>query len=135
MAEWKQIGKEAALAIHDEVLAGHGGMAGLREEGLLESALAAPQATMFGKPMFEDPVEIAVAYLFYLCKNHPFLDGNKRAALATALVFLAENEIFDPEKNRPLPVDAWESLVLDVASGRLTREETKNRFRGLWKRE
>jgi death-on-curing protein len=131
MAEWKHLGKAAALAIHEEVMAAHGGMVGLRDEGLLESALAAPQATMFGQAMMADPVEIAAAYLFYLCKNHPFLDGNKRTALATALVFLVENKVFGHEANSPLPVDPWEGLVLDVASGQLTREETTSRLREL----
>ena len=77
---------EAVKAIHAEVLAAHGGGAGLREEALLESAVAAPQATMAGEPLFADPLEIAAAYLFYLCRNHPFVDGNKRTALATCLV-------------------------------------------------
>ena len=71
----------AVKVIHAEVLAAHGGSAGLRDEALLESAVAAPQATMMGKPMFTEPLEIAAAYLFYLCRNHPFVDGNKRTAL------------------------------------------------------
>ncbi|NBS80189.1 Fic family protein, partial [bacterium] len=69
---------EAVKAIHREVLQAHGGSAGIRDEGLLDSAVAAPQATMMGKPMFKEPVEVAAAYLFYLCRNHPFIDGNKR---------------------------------------------------------
>ena len=77
----------AVKAIHAEVLAAHGGMEGLREEALLESAVAAPQATMFGKPLLAEPIDVAAAYLFYLCSNHPFMDGNKRVALATCLVF------------------------------------------------
>ncbi len=85
-------------AIHAEVLAAHGGGAGLREEALLESAVAAPQATMMGEPLFTHPVEIAAAYLFYLCRNHPFVDGNKRTALATCLVFLSENDLLPDEK-------------------------------------
>src|SRR5262245_62713994 len=106
---------EGVKAIHTEVLAAHGGSDGLREESLLESAVAAPQATMLGKPLFRDPVEIAAGYLFYLCRNHPFVDGNKRTALATCLVFLSENELLPAEK---LDTDAWEALTLDVASGR-----------------
>ena len=92
---------EAVKAIHAEVLAAHGGGAGLREEALLESAVAAPQATMMGEPMFTDPVEIAAAYLFYLCRNHPFVDGNKRTALATCLVFLSENNLLSDETLDP----------------------------------
>ncbi len=116
----------AVKAIHAEVLAAHGGGAGLREESLLESAIAAPQATMMGNPLFTDPVEIAGAYLFYLCRNHPFVDGNKRTALATCLVFLSENGLL-PEEN--LDIDAWEALTLDVAASRLDREQTARRLR------
>ena len=119
---------EAVKAIHAEVLSAHGGGAGLREEALLESAVAAPQATMMGEPLFTEPVEIAAAYLFYLCRNHPFVDGNKRTALATCLVFLSENELLPDEK---LDLEAWEALTLDVAASRLDREQTTKRLRKL----
>ena len=55
---------DAVKAIHEEVLRAHGGSSGIRDENLLESALAAPRATMMGKPMIEDPIEVAAAYLF-----------------------------------------------------------------------
>ena len=116
----------AVKAIHAEVLAAHGGAAGIRSEGLLESAVAAPQATMMGEPLLADPVEIAAAYLFYLCRNHPFVDGNKRVALATCLVFLSENDLLPSEH---LDVDAWEALMLDVAASRLDRSRTTGRVR------
>ena len=119
---------EAVKAIHAEVLAAHGGLEGLREAALLESAVAAPQATMMGEPLFTDPIEIAAAYLFYLCRNHAFMDGNKRTALATCLVFLSENELLPVEK---LNVDEWEALTLDVATSRLDREQTTSRLRKL----
>lgn len=122
---------EAVKAIHAEVLTAHGGSTGLREEALLESAVAAPQATMAGEPLFTDPVEIAAAYLFYLCRNHPFVDGNKRTALATCLVFLSENDLLPDEK---LDVAAWELLILDVADGRLDREHTTRRLQKLLQR-
>ena len=116
---------EAVKAIHREVLQAHGGSAGIRDEGLLDSAVAAPQATMMGKPMFKEPVEVAAAYLFYLCRNHPFIDGNKRKALATCLVFLSENGLLKQER---LDTDIWEQLVLDVAASRIDREETTRRL-------
>ena len=118
----------AVKAVHTEVRAAHGGSAGLRDETLLESAIAAPQATTMGAPLFSEPVEIAAAYLFYLCNNHPFVDGNKRTALATCLVFLSENELLPDEK---LPVDAWEALTLAVASSELDREQTTARLKKL----
>jgi death on curing protein len=57
---------EVVVAIHEQVLTAHGGSAGLRSRELLESAVAAPQATMLGQPMIFDPIEIAAAYLYYL---------------------------------------------------------------------
>jgi death-on-curing protein len=121
----------AVKAIHAEVLAAHGGSGGLREPALLESAVAAPQATMMGEPLFTDPVEMAAAYLFYLCRNHPFVDGNKRTALATCLVFLSENGLLPDEK---LDTKAWEELTLAVASSRFDREQTTARLRKLLKK-
>ena len=118
----------AVKAIHDEVLAAHGGASGLREEALLESAVAAPRATMMGEPLLADPVEVAAAYLFYLCRNHPFVDGNKRVALATCLVFLSANGLLPNER---LDADEWEALTLDVAASRIDRTQTTSRLRRL----
>ncbi len=118
----------AVKAIQAEVLAAHGGSAGLRDEALLESAVAAPQATMMGEPLFADPVEMAAAYRFYLCRNHPFVDGNKRTALATCLVFLSENRLLPDEE---LDTDAWEKLTLAVAASQFDREQTTTRLRRL----
>jgi death-on-curing protein len=119
-------------AIHVEVLVAHGGSAGLRDEALLESAVAAPQATMMGEPLIADPVEVAAAYLFYLCRNHPFVDGNKRTALATCLVFLSANNLLADEA---LDADAWEKLTLAVASSVIDRVETTKRLRRLLRRK
>lgn len=132
--EPRYLAVEAVLAIHAEVLAAHGGLPGLRERGLLESAVAAPRASFGGKPLLEDIVEIAGAYLFYLCRNHPFADGNKRTALAAALVFLEANDRL-PDSGLPDRfMDDWEALVLDVAASRLDREQTTKRLRALLKR-
>lgn len=114
--------------IHAEVLAAHGGSPGIRDEALLESAVNAPQASMMGRPVFEDPLEIAAAYLFYICRNHPFIDGSKRAALATCLVSLSENGLLP---NEELDTDAWEAFTLDAAASALDREQTTERLRGL----
>jgi len=100
-------------------------------ETLLESAVAAPQATMMGQPLISDPVEIAAAYLFYICRNHPFLDGNKRTALAASLVFLENNGLLP---DRKLPINDWEQFVLDVASSKINRDETTRRLRKLLKK-
>lgn len=127
-AHLKHPAVEAVLAIHAEVLAAHGGGEGIRSMELLESAVAAPQATMMGRPMISEPVEIAAAYLFYLCSNHPFVDGNKRMALAMCLVFLCENGLLP---NEDLDADHWENLTLAVAAGLLSRKEITAALRKL----
>ena len=118
----------AVKAIHTEVLAAHGGGRGIRDQALLESAVAAPQATMMGQPLMSNPIEIAAAYLFYLCRNRAFIDGNKRTALTACLVFLESNGLL-PEKK--LPMDRWEEFVLDVAASKLDREATTRHLRKL----
>ena len=85
---------------------------------------------MMGEPLISDPVEIAAAYLFYLCRNHPFFDGNKRTALAACLVFLEKNDLLP---NTKLSLHEWGGFVLDVAESRLDREETTARLRKLLK--
>jgi death on curing protein len=120
----------AVKAIHREVLAAHGGARGIRDEALLESAVAAPQATMMGRALMTDPIEIGGAYLFYLCRNHAFVDGNKRTALVACLVFLESNDLLP---NTKFPTDEWEAFVLDVAASRLDREETTAQLRKLLK--
>lgn len=127
-ADWKHLTTAAVKAIHAEVLTAHGGGAGMRDEGMLESAVAAPQASWGGDPIMTDPREIAAAYLFYICRNHPFVDGNKRVALASCLVFLDRNGLLP---NRKLPVEEWEELVLDVAASRIDRDETTRRLKRL----
>lgn len=122
---------EAVRAIHEEVLAAHGGSTGIRDIRLLESAVAAPQATYGGNPLIDDPIEIAAAYLFYICANHAFVDGNKRTALASCLVFLDENDLL---KDPSLPlhhIDEWEAMVLDVAASKLDRLQTTKQLKHL----
>ncbi|MEY2576361.1 MAG: death on curing protein [Verrucomicrobiota bacterium] len=119
---------EIVREIHAEALRKFGGSDGARDENLLASAVLTPQSSFGGKSPYADLVEIAGAYLFYLCGNHPFIDGNKRTALMAAIVFLRLNEI------EPAPdSDEWERLVLDVASSKLDRDETTRRLRKLVK--
>ncbi len=127
-AAFKHPTVEAILAIHAEVLAAHGAGTGIRSRELLESAIAAPKATRLGDAMVTDPVEIAAAYLYYISSNHPFVDGNKRVALATCLVLLSENDLLPNER---LAVDDWENLTFAVAAGLLSREEITATLRKL----
>lgn len=126
MRELIHLTRPQVLDIHAAVIAGHGGSPGLRDEALLESAIAAPQATYGGDSVFADAEEIAAAYLFYLCRNHPFVDGNKRVALASCLVFARLNRM-SPAPDGP----EWEALVLDVAASRIDRDVTTARLRKL----
>ncbi len=112
--------------IHAEAIARFGGSEGIRERALLESAVAAPQATFGGKSPYQDVAELAAADLFYLCRNHPFIDGNKRAALGACLVFLRLNGI-EPKRDGP----GWEELTLAVAASELERDDTTARLRTL----
>lgn len=117
---------EIVREIHTAAIADFGGSDGLRERALLESAVAAPQATFGGESVYADVPEIAAAYLFYLCRNHPFIDGNKRAALGACLVFLRLNGM-EPSPDSP----EWEQLTLDVAASKLDRDATTERLRAL----
>jgi death on curing protein len=126
----KYLTAAAVKAIHNQVLAAHGGAFGIRDETLLESAIAAPQATMMGEQLISNPIEIAAAYLFYICRNHPFIDGNKRTALAACLVFLESNDLLPDVR---LATDDWEKFVLDVAASQLDRDGTTRRLRKLLK--
>lgn len=126
---------EAVLAIHAEVLAAHGGGTGIRDKALLESAVAAPRASYAGEPLITNIVELAAAYLFYLCRNHPFVDGNKRTALAACLVFLQINDAL-PDPDLPgRDIDAWEALVTDVAASREDRAGLSKRLKALLRKK
>jgi death on curing protein len=112
--------------IHAEALKRFGGLKGVRDENLLRSAVLAPQSTFGGKSPYLDIVDVAAAYLFYLCRNHPFVDGNKRTAMMAAIVFPRLNGI------EPAPdSERWEKLMLDVASSKLDRPATTYRLRNL----
>ena len=117
---------EIVREIHAEAIARFGGLAGVRETALLESAVAAPQASFGGQSPYRDLAEVAAAYLLYLCRNHPFMDGNKRTALGACLVFLRLNGI-EPTADGP----AWEDLTLAVPTGAMDRDEATRQLRRL----
>ncbi len=81
------------LQLHDDVINRYGGSHGLRDQGLLESALAMPEAAFGGQFLHPDIATMAAAYLFHLFQNHPFLDGNKRIGAAAAVTFLWVNGV------------------------------------------
>jgi death-on-curing protein len=115
-AKPRWISKKALLLLHEESLAEFGGGRGLRDEGLLESALARPHNAYAYKPDITIS-ELAAAYAFGLAKNHAFIDGNKRAAFLSIGLFLAVN-------GRRLQADQVDAVqtILAVASGDLSEE-------------
>jgi len=114
---------ELALAVHDRQLAEHGGGEGIRDQALLESALARPvNQWAYGK--VRDLAALAAAYAFGIARNHPFVDGNKRTAWVFARLFLALNAL----ALRFAPEDAIRAM-LALAAGELSEEELADWFR------
>ena len=122
----RHLSVDHVLAIHQAAIESFGGSEGLRDAALLQSAVAAPQASFGGVSTFSDTVEVAAAYLYYLCSNHPFVDGNKRVALGACLVFLKINGY----RTAPDSED-WENLTLAVAASLLSRDEIAATLRKL----
>mgnify|MGYP003502989379 FL=1 len=119
--EWIEI--DVALAYHNRQIAEHGGTEGLRDEGLLLSALARPQnLNGFGEDV--DLAALAASYAFGIAKNHPFLDGNKRTALVVSVAFLNLNG-FDFDEG---PVETYRQFY-DLAQGVLSEEELAKWYR------
>jgi death-on-curing protein len=106
------------LEIHEQQIEFYGGSQGLRDAAGLESAVATPQATFGGEFLHSSIPEMAAAYLFHLCQNHPFVDGNKRAGANAAITFLLMND-WEPTFHEEELVE----LVLSVASGRVSKPE------------
>ncbi|MBU3721237.1 MAG: type II toxin-antitoxin system death-on-curing family toxin [Burkholderiaceae bacterium] len=117
---------EEVLEIHSTQLTRFGGAAGVRDIGLLESALSQPQASFGGQYVHEDLFEMASAYLFHVVSNHPFVDGNKRAGLLSALVFLDINGIEINDQG-----DTLYNLTIKVASGNSNKLEISEVLRRL----
>ena len=114
--------------IHAEAIKQFGGLKGVRDENLLASAVLTPQSSFGGKSPYTDIVDVAAAYLFYICRNHPFIDENKRTAMMAAIVFLRLNGIEPtPDSQR------WEKLMFDVAAAKLDRNATTRCLRKLLK--
>ncbi|MEX0803685.1 MAG: type II toxin-antitoxin system death-on-curing family toxin [Candidatus Binatia bacterium] len=106
------------IETHADQIHRYGGRTGLRDLALLESALAQPEASFAGEWLHGDYYAMAAAYSYHLCQNHPFIDGNKRTALAAALVFLELNgvTILDPRGR-------LENAMIRIASGQMSKAE------------
>lgn len=108
------LGLDEVIEIHRNQIERYGGRAGLRDIGLLQSAIAMPQASHGGEYLHADLFEMAAAYLFHIVQNHPFVDGNKRVGTVAALVFLALNGVEVGVSN-----DTLFQTVLAIAQGKL----------------
>lgn len=109
---------DEVLALHEDQIRRYGGSHGLRDPGLLSSAVGTPRATFGGTLLHESLFEMAAAYLYHLARNHPFVDGNKRTALAAALAFLWLND-HELEAGE----DELTELVLGVAAGSVSKAQ------------
>jgi len=107
---------EDVIEIHGIQLEVYGGSAGLRDQGLLESAVAQPRSSFGGQLAHDGLFAMAAAYLFHIVKNHPFVDGNKRAGMLAAVVFLDVNGI-----SIDRPSEALYELTMGVAEGRIDK--------------
>jgi len=106
---------EVVLAVHEQQIAEHGGAPGLRDRGMLESALARPQQkAAYGEP---DLADLAAAYAFGIARNHPFVDGNKRVAFVALELFVRINDFELVADDR-----ACLAVMLDLAAGELEEE-------------
>ena len=107
---------DEVLSLHAEQIRLFGGSSGIRDVGLLQSAMGSAEATFGGAFLHDTIFSMASAYLYGICRNHPFIDGNKRTAAGAALTFLEMNGIeVDADE------DAFYDLVIGVAEGRVSK--------------
>jgi len=105
------------IQVHQDQIERYGGMPEIRDAGLLQSAVAMPQASFGGQFLHHNLFEMAAAYLFHIAQNHPFLDGNKRTGAAAAFIFLSMNYVeLHPD------ADDFEALVLATACGQAGKD-------------
>jgi len=112
------------LEIHRDQLERYGGSAGIREMGLLLSAIAMPRAGIADRYLHEDIFEMAAAYLYHITRDHPIVDGNKRTGAVAAMVFLAMNDVRIDAGEEEL-----ESIVRSVAEGTVSKSEAASFLR------
>jgi death-on-curing protein len=116
MPEIEFLGLDEVIEIHRDQIARYGGSEGIRDMGLLQSAVATPAAGFGDQYLHEDLFEMAAAYLFHITQNHPFVDGNKRTGTVAALVFLEMNGIeFETDD------ETLENFVRGVAKGEIVK--------------
>jgi death on curing protein len=115
---------EDVLILHAEQVSLYGGERGVRDLGLLESAIGQPRATFDGEFLHRDLFEMAAAYLYHIVQNHPFVDGNKRAGTVAALVFLDLNGV-----EIDAPKGSLYEITMSVAIGQAGKDQIAESFR------
>jgi len=105
------------IEIHKNQIELYGGQSGIRDYGLLSSAISIPKSTFDGKYLYNDIFEMAAAYIYHISENHPFVDGNKRVALVAGLIFLDFNNIEIDDPGQELY-----KIMINVASGKSNKE-------------
>jgi death-on-curing protein len=117
---------ERILQAHCSLIEHYGGAEGIRDAGLLHSAITMPQASFGGEYLHKDLFEMAAAYLYHIVQNHPFVDGNKRTGAAAAVIFLAVNDVvLDADE------DGLVDITLAVAIGQAGKSEIAEFFRSI----
>ncbi len=114
------------IAIHKDQIDNYGGKSGIRDLSLLSSAIAVPQSTFDGKFLHEDIFDMAAAYAYHICQNHPFFDGNKRVALVAALIFLDFNGIEINDHHNVIY-----NAMIGIASGKMSKNDFADILRKL----
>jgi death-on-curing protein len=115
---------EQVIHIHDSLVDKFGGLKGIRDRSLLESSVANPMTCVFGQEMYPTIFDKASCYLFSISRNHPFLDGNKRTASMSSIIFLRTNgKIVNYQENEFL------EFVVLVAEGKQSREQISSYLR------
>ena len=112
------------IEMHDNLINQFGGKYGIRDHGLLESAIFQPQAFFAGKYLHTNIYEMAEAYMFHIIKNHPFIDGNKRTGTLAAIVFMENNDY----QIKPTFKDLYQ-LAIDTANSKLSKQKISKFFK------
>ena len=115
---------DRVLRAHRSLIERYGGVEGVRDVGLLHSAIAMPQTSFGGEFLHNGLFEMAAAYLYHIVQNHPFVDGNKRTGAAAAIIFLAMNDVeIEADENGLV------ELTLAVAEGKAGKQQIADFFR------
>ena len=115
---------EYTLELHDQLIDEYGGLKGVLNLGLLQSALEAPKASFGGRYLHKTIFDKAAAYLFHISRNHPFVDGNKRTAVMVSLLFLSVNKVHFVVQD-----EDYQNLILQTAQGLVSKKQIAKFFR------